>query len=921
MVLTSLQVQVLPEPHHVAEDSSSVVMHGSASSVVSSKSLDDTAIVLPEPVIPSCSSHPESLSETSKFDDSNDENEKEAETVSHPPQNPQNMKKDAAQSKLQFDEIVIFRNYEPDPPLRAYPSPLYQPQPASEIGPDQAPQITESYPLFRGRNRKSASTAYYLQPEHLVDPVIEIRDRNGTVFPVGGRTLSKGTYKAVPDHIVYKFGFAPPSHVSVSGPNNNFHSGDLGPPGSIGPQRLARCVQHGLSTCPMCAITPSYRFLGPGEAIARVLDQAARPCGDPQTNPASFWRFRPMGFGDFEANGALFHESAIAKVQHPDESDPFLPSRFMPQYDPEVLGHNVLKDGSENGHESLNKEKPLPPTALDTFYCQQCNGITWLVTRRTRPAGGAGGSNGGQPHQRGHGGGDRTFGKAHPSHHASYNEAWSRSTSFCAPTHRSRFPEQSGTTRSLFVQIAAVALPSSQAQAALGGAGNVHVQVPHGTNAHQGKKNNKKTTTNDASSKNADHSPRFGLAAYFGPGSRFNSRMDFDLATASMQVASTTPQSVPPTLNNEGRQRLLDMPYEVFTCNAGPIVAVAVALHRLWTEVVPAHRSAIDQVTRHNSDHSRRKAYRFRAILMTDSAYLVDLFSDQLRSRWQRKFRMYQQHKAKKPQHRKAHFTEEVDSSMSVNVEPGNDAPVVSGMAVGPKKLKSKNKKKSKKAKATMQAQDLVGNGNGNGSGTDVLVEITTATTVEYLDGADSTGNKGNKGNIGDINNDDMIEINVVDNLGGVSRSFSVATPASSRCRSPVAQTPPARQRSSSSTSSTASSMSLGPLPPAPPPTPVTSFSSASAYASSSSFPQAGSGGLFAHYSQNGVRDNLDFDRPDGRFLYCSTRGATLANSVLVHLAWRYMDLLRCHGVHVCFYHVDSEHILGARSLARECGE
>ncbi|CAK7227095.1 hypothetical protein SBRCBS47491_006452 [Sporothrix bragantina] len=863
------ETQILPEPM-AEEDAPTVILHYSEESDIDSDSPDDSASVQNEFIdtvadIPSPPA-PNPGSETSSSDES--PSESVTKENKDQPQSPEGPNTTIAKAKLQFDDIVIFRNYLPDPPLRSYPSVLFQSQPAFEIGPDQAPQITESYPIFRGRDRHPLATAYHFRWGQLSDPIVEVHDKNGIVFPVGGRTPPPGIHKVVPDHIVYKYGFAPPNHVSISDSNGS-NSSTWGQPGAIGPERLGRCVQHGLSTCPMCAITPSFRFLGPGEAIARVLDYMARPCGDPQTNPTSFWRCRPMGFGDFDMNGVLFQEATIAEVQHPDESNPFLSSRFIPQYDPEILGH-LVQDNPEDNH-NRNKDKPLPPTSLDTFYCEQCDGITWLVTRRSRPAGGVGTHH----HQRGHGGGDRTFGKAHPSHHASYNEAWSRSESYCSPGHRNRFPEQSGTTRSLFVQIAAVDLPKSQG-----------AETPSQSN--KGKKG-----------ENKKNPQRFGVAAYFGPDSRFNSRIDFDLATATMEVASV-PLSVSHELEERGRERLLDMPFEVFTCNAGPIVALTLALYRLWTEVVPAHRSAIDRVTRYNSDHSRRKAYRFRAILMTESAYLVDLFSDQLRERWQRKFRTYQQNKGKKhQQHRKASSG---DSSKTDAVAAAmTEKPVASG-AADPKKKKNgnKNKKKKKKAKA---AQTQAGNSR------DILVKVTTSVTTEYLDVSDKDGNNGNNAGNKKIDADDD-DSNIVDimeiDVDGSSHSFSISTPTSSYpspSRSPP-RPPRLPLRPVGDLSSSTAMPSPGLPPPPPPPTPATLVSGP---------------GLYAQLSQNGARDNLDFDRPDGRFMYCSPCGATLANSVLVHLAWRYMDLLRCHGVHVSFYHVDSEHIVGARSLAREC--
>ncbi|KAL1888995.1 hypothetical protein Sste5346_009174 [Sporothrix stenoceras] len=740
---------------------------------------------------------------------------------------------------MKFEDISIFSSDGPEPILGHYHSKLYQAQPIFEIGPDQAPQITESYPTFRNRPRHSRTSAYSFNAHQLLDPIVEIHDKDGVVFPVGGRTPPRGIVRQVPDHVVYKFGIPPANFVAYNDPSDS--SGDeKGNRPPVGTELLARCVQHGLSTCPMCAITPSFRFLGPGESVSRTLEYNGKPAGDSQTSPAIFWRFRPAGFSDFEVHGHQLVESSFAAAQHPDEANPFCHMRMMPQYDAEVLGHHVQGEHA--------KEKPVPPSDLDTYCCDQCGGLTWLVTRRSRPNGGGpnGGNNSSSTTT-----GDRTFGKQHPSHHATFNEAWARSRSFCRTMvdggrGENRFPEQAGTTRSLFVEIASVLAVT-------------------------------KKGTNDS---NGGHA-RFGLAAYFGPNSRHNSRLDLDMATASMETARDAVAS-----DGNNRTRLVDLPFEQFTINAGPIAAVAVALHRLWTDVVPMHRSAIDRVTRYNSDHSRRKAYRFRAIIMTDSQYVVDLFSDNIHKRWKRKFKPYED--------------TVMTDAIGEGKDEGNTGEAISTKTKTKKKSKPK-KRKTKKQKEEVakkradeeEAEQALLAATDGGKAIRVTTTVVTDEYTEYeIEPAATNSNNSNNPNKRKASMlDDLIDLDLATRGRHRNRAFSVSTttPTSSRSNS--------RSRSHS--------------PPMKRLTPVVQQSD-----------DVTSGGLFAPLLGPPTRDELDFDRPDGRFVYASQRGGPpLSNGILVQLVRRYIELLRWHGVKVAFYEVDSKYVQGARSLAEEVVE
>ncbi|KIH93571.1 hypothetical protein SPBR_04037 [Sporothrix brasiliensis 5110] len=802
---------------------------------------------------------------------------------------------------MTFEDIAIFSSQGPNPPLPRYPSPLYRTPPLFEIGPDQAPQVTESYPSFRRRGCNTVFSAYRLEPGQIFDPLAEVHDKKGTIFPVGGRTPPRGIVKLVPDHIVYKFGIPPPDHSNETNDANDTNDTHAAP--SSGAERLARCLQHGLSTCPMCAITPSFRFLGPGEAIARTFAHDGTPAGDPQTSPAVFasGQFRPAGFGDFEVHGRPLQESSLAAAQHPDEASPPCPVRMMPQYDPEVLGHHVRGvRGERNEHGEHAREKPVPPSALDTHYCDPCGGLTWLVTRRSRPHGGGsavGTNSTNSTNNPDTVAGDRTFGRSHPSHHASFNEPWSRSRSFCASLGgrgSSRFPEQAGTTRSLFVEVASVPAEAE----------------------HRGQ------------GRGRSEPARYGVAAFFGPHSRYNSRLDLDLATASTQVA----RDATGRGGREDRQeRLVDLPFERFSTNAGPLAAMAVALHRLWIDVVPAHRAAVDRVTRYNSDHSRRKAYRFRAILMTDSAYVVDLFSDHLHKRWTRRFRPYDYVApgsgnalavsgaaavADKPTAKKKKSGKRKSKKTKKAKKGKKEAEAEAEGAEGAEEVHKKDKKEENKdEKAAVAAVAAVGTVGAVGAASGKGIR-TTVVMGAHVDSAPSDG-------IVAPNNDNTRIVATFDELvdmdlaAAASPTFSIptTTPTSSRAASRSHSPPPTR---TTTLKAPAVESENGPDSPDRPngPGPGPGPGPASA-------PGVGLGlhvdGLFLPPASDRALDAFAFDRPDGRFVYVSAHGGPpMANGYLVQLVRRYMEMLRQHGVQVALYEVEGPYVQNARRLAEE---
>ncbi|KJR86318.1 uncharacterized protein SPSK_02148 [Sporothrix schenckii 1099-18] len=809
---------------------------------------------------------------------------------------------------MTFEDIAIFESQGPNPPLPRYPSPLDRTPPLFEIGPDQAPQVTESYPSFRRRGCNTVFSAYRLEPGQIFDPLAEVDDKKGTIFAVGGRTPPRGMVKLVPDHIVYKFGIPPSDHSNETNDAND--TNDTHAAASSGAERLARCLQHGLSTCPMCAITPSFRFLGPGEALAAPLAHDGTPAGDPQTSQAAFafGPFRPAGFGDVQVHGRPLQESSLAAAQHPDEASPPCPVRMMPQYDPEVLGHQVRDErgerGERNEHGEHAREKPVPPSALNTHYCDPCGGLTWLVTRRSRPHGGGppavgtnstNADNGGNGYESSGGRtmGDRTFGRSHPSHHASFNEPWSRSRSFCASLGgrgSSRFPEQAGTTRSLFVEVASVPAEATHKGQGRGRGGPA----------------------------------RYGVAAFFGPNSRYNSRLDLDLATASTQVARQVRQDRQD--QKDCRERLVDLPFERFSTNAGPLAAMAVALHRLWVDVVPAHRAAIDRVTRYNSDHSRRKAYRFRAIVMTDSAYVVDLFSDHLHKRWTRRFRPYDYVApgsgnalavssaaavADKPASKKKKKSGKRKSKKTKKAKKGKKE--AEAKAEGAEEVHKKDKKEENKdekaAVAVVGAVDAVGASSGKGIRTTVVMGAPGDS--EPSDGSVATNND-NTRVVATF--DELIDMDLA---AAASPTFSIptTTPTSSRADSHSRSQSPPPTRTTTLLAPAAESAN-GPDRPDRPNGPGPGPGPAPA-------PGVGLGlhvdGLFLPPASDRAHDAFAFDRPDGRFVYVSAHGGPpMANGYLVQLVRRYMEMLRQHGVQVALYEVEGPYVQNARRLAEE---
>ncbi|EPE07216.1 hypothetical protein F503_07867 [Ophiostoma piceae UAMH 11346] len=723
-----------------------------------------------------------------------------------------------------FSDVFIFP-YQYNPVL-VYPSSLSYPTQIQHDDPSQpvrSEYIAEAYTEHHQRPRQSGFSIYQVRSGQLTKNMDSLRKTTDSfpqdpmsafpaIFPVTGCLPASPVLPfGVPDHVVYKY--------------------------TARPYQLARCVRHSLTTCPMCAITPSHSFLGPGESVAR--GQVFRPNGilrPPRDYTEADEYTFPVGFGNCPKGSG---ESSLSEIQHPDEADPRRSLLFDPRLDPEVLGRIPSQEDLVRNAIDADTSGRMP----DTFCCKDCGGLTWLKTKRTYYMRTGteeqkewkdnkekeGEDKDGKEKKRKNKRGKRSkkakakakedtdndpvhdaenhsndhqyelaLGTLHPSHHASFNESWSCSPSWSDDDTVGIFPEESGTTRSLFVQVA-VQLQSQSVST---------------------------------------------LAAFFGAHSQFNHCTSFDLATAT---------------DSEGRL-LRELPFERFNRNAPHLAAVALALRQIWAGVIPSHRTAIDSVTRWNSDHSRRKAYRFRAIVVTTSAYVVDLFCNHFKAKWQRHLKQFE------PEAEEAIETAEEENGDKGEREGKEKEGKEEGKElekVQEKKSKKKAKRARDKAKKAKKEKRAKQEKKAKQKADQQSVELRLAVHGhdQYVEDCDDNGDH-------DIH-DEYYD----------SRTPSSGA-SSQQCQYEHEHGHQHQHQHHDETWRVLAGLA------------------------------------------ESMRDTMDFERPGiGRYVYVDVRDMKrlLPNGVLVHLVSRYMDLLRWHGVHVAFCHAqDGNGTEGAQELASQ---